>query len=113
MFSISQADACGWVWGIGGIRQHPCAQKKSAVSWRRKHTTAVKLCTPRVNMHTLQDHVMEVKAKMMAAQTAAIEEEKRQAASRLAAKQAEIDLLRFELNQATTRGNKLSDFLKK
>lgn len=56
---------------------------------------------------------MEVKAKMMAAQTAAIEEEKRQAASRLAAKQAEIDLLRFELNQATTRGNKLSDFLKK
>ncbi|GFH08476.1 uncharacterized protein HaLaN_03448, partial [Haematococcus lacustris] len=58
------------------------------------------------------DQFMDIKSRMMQAQTLAVDEERRVGASKLAAKQAEIDLLRFELNQSTTRGNKQQDMLR-
>ncbi|KAL6765167.1 hypothetical protein V8C86DRAFT_2462408 [Haematococcus lacustris] len=58
------------------------------------------------------DQFMDIKSRMMQAQTLAVDEERRVGASKLAAKQAEIDLLRFELNQSTTRVNKQQDMLR-
>lgn len=53
--------------------------------------------------------MLEVKAKLLAAQAQAVEEERRGNKALLAAKQAEIDLLRFELHQMTSRANKLTE----
>lgn len=60
---------------------------------------------------SMPSHAMQ--ARMMTVQNAAVEEERRLGAQRLAAKQAEIDLLRFELNQAVQRGKKMGDVMSK
>ncbi len=49
--------------------------------------------------------------RLLQAQNAALEEEHRAHGVQQGAKQAEIELLRFELNQSTRRTHKLSELL--
>ncbi|KAF5839732.1 hypothetical protein DUNSADRAFT_18732 [Dunaliella salina] len=58
---------------------------------------------------SILDNMLEVKAKMLAAQSQAVAEERRSNGAMISAKQAEIDLLRFELNQMTGRANKVTE----
>ncbi|MEW5309529.1 MAG: hypothetical protein WDW38_001414 [Sanguina aurantia] len=59
----------------------------------------------------LLDHFMEIKVRMMMAQTFAVNEEKRAGGARLAAKQEEANLLQTELRISTTRGTQLAECL--